>query len=686
MARKKKENIIQSTISSVESRNPERDEDVVYSLGLRLKNKFLEWKRLRGSKELEWLENLRQHKGIYDPDILAKIDPKSSKTYPKITKAKDLIVISKLHEMLFSSDRNWGIESTPIPNVSKEVVKELIMTLSQPDQNTGEMVTPPKEVIDKAILDYSKLACASMEREMEDQLIEMKYDVKIGKPVLKSGIIYGTGVSKGTLVEKTTKKQWILEKNKPTSKDVDYNKPYFQFIKVWDWYPDMTVTEQEDIEGSFERHKYSKHGLRKLMGLNGFNVDAIKLYMTEHSAGDYKPEQWETDVRELSKDSAGATWQTGSGDYIDMGNGTGEVSTGAKYEVLEYWGYVDGHDLAACGADVSKDELDTEVEANVWLLGGIPIKAVISPLPRGEQLYKLFYYEKDETNIFGEGLPRAIRNSALAIAAAARMMLNNAAICGGPQFEINWDLINTDVCDVDDIKPMKLWIRNGMGAESNYPAVRVYNVDSHMNEYMQIINQFQQFGDIEATLPTWMIAEPLKSGNETAGAVSMKMGTINISLRDLVRNFDDFTENILESLYMWNMEYNDKKEIKGDYKVRAKGSSSIIMKEVRINALNMFATTMQPEDWAYIPRRQFIEGRVKANDLDIEVRTEEEAQQYMQSMVDQRAKELQYQDMEAEIDKKRGMALKMATASKKTNVEVGEMMSSENKEGKNAKQ
>ncbi len=678
MAKKKiTKNVVEETINKVEETATPVNEEVIKALGLRLKKKFDEWKKLRKTKETEWIENMRQHKGIYDPQTLAKLDKNSSKAYPKVTRSKDVIVLSKLHEMLFSSDRNWGVEPTPVPRVSKAVSQQIAMSLVSKDEQ-GNPVIPTNEDVKKGILEYSKLACESMQKEIDDQLVEMKYNVKIGKPVLRSGVILGTGIAKGPLVEKAIKREWNLNKKEIDYKDVELDNPFYQFIRLWDWYPDMTVTEIEDMEGSYERHAYSKHQLRKLMKLSGFNAETIKAYMAEHPKGDYKPEQWEQDVRYLSKEE-GSTSRTEDGDYIDMGSGTGGDFLGVKYEVLEYWGYVDGSDLAACGAKISDDEKEDEVKANIWLLGGIPIKAIVNPLPNKTDIYKVFYYEKDETSIFGEGLPRAIRHSQLAVSASARMVLNNGAICGGPQFEINWDLVDTEVTDPTDIHPMKVWIRHGMGVESQYPALRVYNIESHIPEYINIINQFLQFGDIEATLPTWMISEPMKSGNETAGAVSMKMGTINISLRDIVRNFDDFTERVIEDLYMWNMEFNPKKEIKGDYKVKARGSTSIIMKEVRMNALNLFATTMQPEDWAYVPRRQFLEARVKTNDLDIDIRSEEDAQAYMQSQVDMRAKELAYQQAEADINKANAMALNMTVKSKKTNVEAGDMLAGESK-------
>jgi hypothetical protein len=210
------------------------------------------------------------------------------------------------------------------------------------------------------------------------------------------------------------------------------------------------------------------------------------------------------------------------------------------------------------------------------------------------------------------------------------MLLNNAAICSGPQFEVNATLVINE--DVNNIHPMKIWVREGRGVDARYPAIRILNIDSHIPEYISIIDQFIKFGDIESTLPTWFISDPNAMANETTTGVSMRMSTMTLTVRDIVRNFDEHQESVIKALYAWNMEFNDKPEIKGDYKVRARGSSSLVTKEVRMQSLNMFATTLTPEDWVYIPRRQFLEERIKANDLDITIRTEEEADKVRQSM------------------------------------------------------
>jgi hypothetical protein len=328
---------------------------------------------------------------------------------------------------------------------------------------------------------------------------------------------------------------------------------------------------------------------------------------------------------------------------------------------------VSGKELQAAGSDIPEDYLEEEMPATVWILGNNIIKAVKNDMKIKDIMYHTFYFDKDETSIFAEGLPRITRHSQLTVCAASRMMLNNAAICSGPQFEINSTLVVNE--DISDVHPMKVWIREGRGMDAQYPAIRILNIDSHIPEYINIIDQFIKFGDIESTLPTWFITDPNAMSNETTTGVSMRMSSMTLTVRDIVRNFDEHQESVIKALYAWNMEFNDKPEIKGDYKVRARGSSSLVTKEVRMQALNQFALTLTDEDWVYIPRRKFLEERVKANDLDVPIRTEEEADEIRQGMVDERARDLQYKQAEADIKKTEGMALNLITKAKKTNKE-----------------
>ena len=644
----------------------ERDSEAMRAFGMRLKNQFAVNEAYRRPKELEWLESLRQKKGLYDPEV--KIDPNNSKVYPKITRSKINIVLSRLHEMLFpETDKNWEIEPTPEPRIARETVKQIALGLVRTDPATGEFILPTSDELHLAIKSFAKDTCEKMSSVIDDQLTEMDYPEET-KRVLRSGLDYGTGVMKGPMIQKRTKRRWepVADgeyEEKASQEDV----PFFKFTRIWDWYPDMSVTELEKSEGSFERHLMTKHDLRKLLKRPDFYHDMIKEYMESHPSGDYTPKNWEVDLQVIEMESGqgrlGRTTTAVSSSTIDDVDRQVTRQFGKKYQVLEYWGYVDGTDLEACGLDIP--DVGLEYAANVWLLGNVPVKATL--FEGALDQYKVFYYEKDETSLFGEGLARVMRHSQIAIAAAARMVLDNAACVAGPQVEVNWSLMTPDT-DINSFYPRKLWYREGKGIDAQYPALRVYNIDSHVDELLKIVDAFKQFGDEETTLPTWMIGQMVN--NETAQATSGRMATITISIKDVVKNFDTFTEKIIRDLYAWNMEFNPRTDIKGDYNVKARGVSSLVMKEIRMQALTQLSTTLQPHEWDYVPEREFVKEKFKAHDLHINLLTEEEVAKKRAEREQSIQNQLALKMAEAEIKYKEAQTMAQLTKAKKMNVEA----------------
>jgi hypothetical protein len=642
----------------------ERNSEAMTSFGFQLKGKFSSNEAYRRPKELQWLEDLRAYKGIYDPSV--KIDENNSKVYPKITRSKVNIVLSRLHEMLFpETDKNWEIEPTPEPRIDRETVKQIAMSLVQQDPETGESIVPSIEELRLAIKKYAEKTCELMASEIDDQLIEMDYPEET-KKVLRSGLLYGTGIMKGPMINQRTKRKWEpLGGGEYGEQDVTEEVPFFEAIRIWDWYPDMSVTSCDKMEGSFERHLMTKHDLRILMKRPDFYAEMIEAHITNHPSGDYVPKSWEVDLQVLEMQAGAGRGESGapvsSGTYDTSRSSSQQI--GRKYQVLEFWGYVDGSDLEACGLNVP--DVSLEYAANVWLLGNRPIKATL--YEGALDKYKIFYYEKDETSLFGEGLARVMRHSQLSIAAGARMVLDNSACVAGPQVEVNWSLI-TPGTDINSFYPRKIWYREGKGIDAQYPAVRSIEFNSHVTELLAVIDAFKQFGDEETTLPTWMIGQMVN--NETAQATSGRMATITVSIKDIVKNFDTFTEKIMRDLYAWNMEFNPRTDIKGDFNVKARGVSSLVMKEIRMQALNQLATTLLPEDWVYLDRRDFLKERFKAHDINIRLKTEEEADKIREQQENSKQTQLAYAMAEAEIKYKNAQTMAQLTKSKKFNVEA----------------
>jgi hypothetical protein len=629
------------------------------ALGTKLRGMFTKNDANRRPKEVEWLEDLRQLRGIYDSDI--KIETGNSHYYPKITRSKVKSVLSRLNDMLFpTTDRNYTIEPTPNPEIAPELAQMLgekvvqQMTLEaqqaqQQNQQQGQEAQPiqldPEEVkkrLASAIKKYAQIASDKMQEEMDDQLLETKYTQE-GKKVLESGINFGTGIIRGPHVQTIKTKEWHFEDDKFVAHEKDKKYPILKFTRIWDYYPDMGVTEADKSEGYFIRHVMNKLEMQKLAKRKDFDSEKIKEYLQSKPKGDAQMKEYEQELQDIDAENKR---QTGSVRVISN-----------NYEVLEFWGLIE-------------DEKGETYEGEVWLLGAEVIKEAKNNISDGRRPDRLFYFEKDETSIFGQGLIRIMRHNALAYAGVSRSALDNAAVIAGPQLEVNLSLL-IDTQDVDGFYPRKIWYREGYGIDSQYPALRDLQFDSHIPDLMSLRDKIKETADEETCLPAWITGEPPRNTNETVGGASIKVGNVLIALKDIVTNFDTFTSEVMGALYEWNMEYNPRNDIKGDFLIKAQGSSSLITKEVRMQALNLLATTLTPEDWCYIPRYDFLKERWKSHDMPMNMlRTEEEAKPYLSALNDPEMKKIAMQVQLAEIEYKKAMTLKATAQAKDKNMDA----------------
>jgi hypothetical protein len=268
---------------------------------------------------------------------------------------------------------------------------------------------------------------------------------------------------------------------------------------------------------------------------------------------------------------------------------------------------------------------------------------VLTPINGVTWPYHMYYFDKDETSIFGDGICTVMRDDQEMINAATRMVLDHAALTAGPQIEANMKLLADDE-DADEMFPFKIWKRNG--DDPNSPALRVVKVDSGIEELMPIVQMFQANADDVTAIPRYMQGENATSGAAgTASGMSMLMSSASIVMKDLITNYDEgITRPFIEALYKWNMQFNPDNSVKGDFDVTARGTASLMAKEVRAQQLDQFAQmSSNPLDAPYIKRAQLLRQRAEAHDLKDVVMTEEEVAAQQNSQAAQQAAAAQQQ-------------------------------------------
>lgn len=547
-------------------------------LGAKLADTFSSWKTSREEIEFQWLRDLRQFLGVYDAEIAEKMKQsgRKSEVYVGITRTKVMAAYSKIIDLLFQrGDKPYSISPTPIPNIpnlketmTQKAITELMIAANTIDPSMIEdLVESRVKEIEKEFDEEASSRCEKMEKQIEDQTVEADLERKLKETMLEMCIM-GSGAFKAGTVMMEVESHWmddpdfghaLLVEQKPS--------PEIESVSIFDLYPDPYCTSTEDADGLFRRHILTKHQFRKLKTTPGFMSEEIDRIIAENRLGNHTELQHETERRSLSQNS-------------------NTLNDSRRYEILEYWGMVDGQDLSDVGVEVPDNLINVELEANVWICNGCVIKAQMNPLPRKRIPYFIVPYERMPHSLWGISVPKMMRDSQVTINAAARMMIDNAAISSGPMVEVNNDLLAAGE-DPTRIYPWRVFIREG--GDPQAPMVRFYQAQSNTREVSGLLELFRRFADETTSLPSYTHGMQSDSLNSTATGVSMLMGAANINLKSVIKNLDDYlVKPMVESLYDWNMEFSDRAEIKGDMKIVARGSTALIQKEIQSQRLLQF--------------------------------------------------------------------------------------------------
>jgi hypothetical protein len=586
--------------------------DVVRQLGGELDKLFNQYSQDRRQQELKYVRNLRQYLGLYDPEVEKALDPNRSKAYPRITRVKCISMLSRIMNLMYpGNEDNFTLEASPSAEMDPADVAQAINELVQSRQGDGVQTQPSEEMIDAAIQKLAEKRADKLKTLIKDQLEELGGDqtldvIQLDRKVVQSGIIYGLGVLEGPYVRTEQKVGWVVSQDGQSysPQTIDVRKPQYEFTSVWDFYPDMAGRSLPG-EGYFLRKVMGKSQLRKLADRPEFMGDAIKRFIANNSDGNYKPKEFETELRTMgTKANVNDIKQDPQG----------------KYEIIIWKGPVSGQKLRDCGADVSDDQVADDIEAEIWLVNGQVIKADINPwrkLGLTVKTVHTFIFDEDDTSPIGNGLPNVMRDSQMSVSAATRMTLDNASVTCGPQLEINTALLRTDQ-DVTAIEAYKNWYRDDDGPSAQFPAVRKIEVDGHLAELQNLIGLFMNFADLETFVGAAtggdmekMPSEPMR----TAAGASMLRGDAALPFKDIIRNFDSFKQSQVLGLVQFNKKFNPGLAPAGDYNVIARGATSLIAKEVRGMQVDTLSQTLRPEELDHIDDRKLLNMKLATRDL-----------------------------------------------------------------------
>jgi hypothetical protein len=222
----------------------------------------------------------------------------------------------------------------------------------------------------------------------------------------------------------------------------------------------------------------------------------------------------------------------------------------------------------------------------VIMVGNHVIKADIHPMAKGESIYDSFNWEEDESSLFGFGVPWQMRTEQRVINTSYQMLMDNAGLATGPQIVLFKGLIKPQDGDWR-MTPRKVWVaEDNVDVKDIRSAFQTFDIPARLGDLMQIADQFRQLCDEVTNLP--LIAQGAQGANttQTYQGMALLMNSANVVIRRAVKAFDDhITRPHITRYYDWNMEFNEDESIKGDLKIVARGTTSLLQREQEIVAL-----------------------------------------------------------------------------------------------------
>jgi hypothetical protein len=542
--------------------------------------------------EQEMLKALRQRNGEYEADKLRDIQNQGgSDIYMMITEVKCRAAESWLRDILLDTGTPpWDLQSTPIPDLGPKATAEVQEAFAQQVmkmvQELGQAptVAEMKELREMVSQDYR----FKVMQEAQNRVDKMR--VKINDQFAQGGwansfndfitdlVTYPAAFIKGPVVRRQRALGWETDPatGKTVAKPIERIAPEFERVDPFRIYPEPGISDIS--EGYiFEHHRLSRMDLSDLIGVPGYDDDAVRKVLDIGNG-----QSWISEDVQLQKEEQERKFYS----Y----NRPTEM-----YDALEFWGKVSGKKLIEWG--LTEDEVpDTarEYDANVWVVGNYVIKAVMNYDPLGEKPYAKTSFIKCPGAFWGKGIPKIIEDVQNVCNAAARALVNNMGISSGPQVEVNLERIPPNE-DITQIYPWKIWQVTNDPVGSSAPAVRFTQPEDNANTLVAVYDRFSKLADEHSGIPAYMYGDlNVQGAGRTSSGLSMLMGASGKGIRQVVMHIDsDVIKPIVQRQFVYNMRYDEDESIKGDAQVIARGAVNLAVKETvnvrRIEFLNATA-------------------------------------------------------------------------------------------------
>lgn len=571
-------------IEAQQKRNTETQaKPVIQGLAAHVRKRWESAREAKRSLEDRMLQCLRQRNGQYDPDVEADIKRQGgSDIYINLSSVKCRAATSWLRDTLLGTgaDKPWGLEPTPEATLPPEVIQSLQAKMAQqlmavmeagdapPDQEQlRQIALQMKDSMMRELQEEAAQRVDRMERKMEDQLVEGGW-IKALNEFLDDIVTFPFAVLKGPVKRKRKTLKWANGKLIPAEEIRNEWERVDPFLLYW-------APWASDVNDGFiiERHKLTREDLQALLGVPGYNDDAIRAVLQDFDQGSLNEWLW-TDSAQATAEGKDTTQTIFNTDLI---------------EALQLWDSVEGKVLREWGLS-NKEVPDPTLTypCEVWLIGSTVIRAVLNYDQLGRKPYYVTSYEKVPGAIAGKGVTDLCRDSQAMVNSSARSLANNMGISSGPQVGVNISRLPPGE-DITEMHPWKIWQFESSEFNDGSQPLTFFQPSSNANELMAVFEKFSARADEDTMIPRYMTGESSPGAGRTSSGLSMLISNAGKGIKQVITNID---QNVIvpciERLYQDNLRYAQDPDLVGDVRAVARGATSLVVKEAEAVRRNEF--------------------------------------------------------------------------------------------------
>lgn len=576
-----------------------QNDPVMQSLAGHVRKHWQLAKQAKETTEKEMLSAIRSRRGEYDPDVLSDIRKQGgSEIYMMLFATKARQAKALLSDVLVgaSSEKPWTIQPTPDPElppsevnqimqaVYAEVAQAEMMGLPMSVGDIRQKLLDAKMMLENQVMETARIYAQRAERKIEDMLVEGGW-LDAMDQFLDDMMVFKTAFMKGPVVRNVPTLKWVPNQDGTfRAETASEQRVEWERVDPFNIYPAPWSRSVHDGY-LIERHKLSRSDLNAMLGVEGYDDDAIKAVLEEH--GKNGLHEWLS--VDTERDSAeGRDTVSGDANRSDL------------IDALQYWGSVSGEMLIDFGMDKAEvPEPTKEYEVEAWLIGDKIIKAVLNPDPLRRRPYYSDGYSRVPGAFWHNSLFDIIRDCQSMCNSAARALANNLGIASGPQVVVNVDRLPPGE-DVTQMYPWKIWQASADPMGSSAAPISFFQPNSNANELMGVFQKFSEMADEYSGIPRYMTGLGGGEGGagRTASGMSMMIGNASKQIKQLISSIDlHVISKSVERAYQWLLQYDPNADLKGDLKVVARGALSLVTKEAAQVRRNEFlAATGNPID------------------------------------------------------------------------------------------